>query len=79
LCLIFFSNISFSLYLTHTTIGGKIVNLGLRFVNSTAERYGLFLMALAASIAFAYLFYIVIEKKAIAAGKKIKYQQSLFS
>lgn len=70
----FFSNISFSLYLTHTIIGGKIVNLGLRAVHHDIERYVLFFLALSASITFAYLFYTIIEKNAIAVGKKIKYK-----
>lgn len=70
----FFSNISFSLYLTHTTIGGKVINLGLRYVHSTGERYLLFLTALGASILFAYLFYRVIEKPFILIGKRIAYK-----
>jgi peptidoglycan/LPS O-acetylase OafA/YrhL len=70
----FFSNISFSLYLTHTTIGGKIINLGLRFVNSTGERYLLFVLALCVSIVFAYLFYRLIEKPFTVMGKRIAYK-----
>ncbi len=70
----FLSNISFSLYLTHTIIGGKIINLGLRAIHNDLERYALFFLALAASITFAYLFYVFIEKNAIAAGKKIRYK-----
>jgi peptidoglycan/LPS O-acetylase OafA/YrhL len=70
----FFSNISFSLYLTHTTIGGKVINLGIRFVHSTGERYLLFLTALGASILFAYLFYRVIEKPFIVMGKRLAYK-----
>lgn len=70
----FFSNISFSLYLTHTTIGGKIINLGLRFVHSTGERSLLFITALCVSILFAYLFYQMIEKPFILMGKRIAYK-----
>lgn len=69
----FFSNISFSLYLTHTIIGGKVINLGLRFAHSTGERYLLFLAALGASIVFAYIFYRVIERPFIVMGKRLAY------
>lgn len=70
----FFSNISFSLYLTHTTIGGKLINLGLRFAHTTGERYLLFLSALGASILFAWLFYRVIERPFILMGKQLAYK-----
>lgn len=70
----FFSNISFSLYLTHTIIGGKVINLGLRIVDTDIQRYLLFLFALLASIAFAYLFYIIVEKRAITFGKRVSYK-----
>jgi peptidoglycan/LPS O-acetylase OafA/YrhL len=70
----FLSNISFSLYLTHTIIGGKIINLGLRFVSYPFQRYLLFLLAFFVSLAFAYLFYIFIEKPFIALGKKVHYK-----
>jgi len=69
----FFSNISFSLYLTHTTIGGKIINLGLRCIHIPAERYLLFMLALGICILFAYLFYLAIEKPFILIGKRIAY------
>lgn len=71
----FFSNISFSLYLTHTIIGGKVINLGLRYVNMGGERYLLFMLALGICILFAYLFYLAIEKPFILIGKRIAYQR----
>lgn len=72
----FFSNISFSLYLTHTIVGGKVINLGLRYANSVIERYLLFALALIASILFAWFFYYLIEKPFIAIGKNIRYKYS---
>lgn len=72
----FLSNISFSLYLTHTIVGGKVINMGLRYVNTATERYLLFLLALLTSILFAWFFYRIIEKPFIAAGKKISYKYS---
>jgi peptidoglycan/LPS O-acetylase OafA/YrhL len=70
----FFSTISFSLYLTHVTVGGKVVNLGLRFANTLYERYLLFILALAISIGFSYIFYLLIEKPAISWSKRIHYK-----
>jgi len=72
----FFSNISFSLYLTHVTIGGKIINLGLRFFHTELSRYFLFLIAFTLSILFAHFFYLIFEKPAISFSKKIKYAQN---
>lgn len=69
----FFSLISFSLYLLHVPIGGKVINLGFRFIHSEAGHYGLVLLALAASIGSAYLFYLLIEKPAVKWSKKILY------
>ena len=73
----FFSNISFSLYLTHTTIGGKVINLGLRFAKTDFQHYLLFLLALSASVGFAYLFFLVVEKPFIKVSKKILYKQKI--
>lgn len=70
----FFSAISFSLYLTHVTVGGKVVNLGLRFVDTLYERYLLFIFALVISIGFSYIFYLLIEKPAISWSKNIHYK-----
>jgi peptidoglycan/LPS O-acetylase OafA/YrhL len=71
----FFSGISFSLYLTHVTIGGKIINLGLRYVETLTDRYLLFITALGISIAFAWIFYRIIENPSILWSKKIKYKR----
>lgn len=73
----FFSSISFSLYLTHVPIGGKVINLGLRFVDSLTERYILFITALVISVIFAHIFYIAIEKPAIRWSKKIQYKRDI--
>lgn len=69
----YLSKISFSLYLTHVTIGGKIINLGLRFFHTELSRYFLFLIAFTVSILFAHFFYLIFEKPAIKFSKKIKY------
>lgn len=69
----FLGKISFSLYLIHIPIGGKIINLGLRFVQQDYQKYLLLCIAFIASIVFAYLFYSFIESPALKLSKKIKY------
>lgn len=69
----YLSKISFSLYLTHVTVGGKIINLGLRFFHTEVSRYLLFLIAFTVSILFAHFFYLIFEKPAINFSKRIKY------
>lgn len=70
----FFSTISYSLYLVHVPVGGKIINLGMRFAESGAARYGLVLLAIGSSIGFAYLFYRCVEAPAISFSKRITYK-----
>lgn len=65
----FLGTISFSLYLIHCPIGGKIINLSLRFSNNIITKYAIFNLALVISLIIAYLFYFLIEKKAIAYSK----------
>lgn len=72
--ILFFSNISFSLYLIHVSIGGKIINLGLRLANTLTERYLLFFTALVVTIFCSYLFYLLVERPAMLWSKKIKYK-----
>jgi peptidoglycan/LPS O-acetylase OafA/YrhL len=56
-----FGAISYSLYLLHVPIGGKIMNLGGRFAHGAAAIAVLSLAALAASVAAAAIFYRWIE------------------
>lgn len=69
----FFSNISYSLYLIHVPIGGRIINLSLRFVKTDNQKYLAIATAFITSIIAAYLFYLVVEKPAIKWSKKIRY------
>jgi peptidoglycan/LPS O-acetylase OafA/YrhL len=70
-------SISYSLYLTHGLIGGRVINLGKRFGEGAAYDVGLVLLALAASVAFANLFSRVVEKPAIAASRTIRLHKIL--
>ena len=72
----FFSMISYSLYLTHVPVGGKVINLGMRFTESSISKYLLVLLALSTSIGFAYLFYKFVELPAMNCSKRIAYGKS---
>jgi len=73
--LLFLGTISYSLYLVHLPIGGRIVNLGLRFVHSPLGRIGLLLSAAAGSILTAWLFYRLIERPAQRWSKALRYRR----
>ncbi|RYZ21149.1 MAG: acyltransferase [Chitinophagaceae bacterium] len=74
--ILFFSMISYSLFLTHVPVGGKVINLGLRYVHSNLSKYLLVLAALGISIGFAYLFHRFIELPAIHYSKRFRYRAS---
>jgi peptidoglycan/LPS O-acetylase OafA/YrhL len=71
----FLSKISFSLYLTHDIVGSKIVILiGNNFYPKSFLTKGFsFLIGLTITILFAYLFYLIIERRCISLSKKISY------
>jgi peptidoglycan/LPS O-acetylase OafA/YrhL len=69
--LVFLGSISYSLYLTHTAIGGRIINLGTRYQGGPAYELLLSLTALLVSIAFAWGFYRIIERPALAASRAL--------
>jgi peptidoglycan/LPS O-acetylase OafA/YrhL len=69
----FFSAISISLYLVHVPIGGRVINLGLRFISTNTERYLLVCIALVASITVAWIFYRLIEKPSMMLSKGFMY------
>lgn len=70
----FFGNISYSLYLVHTIVGTTLINLSLRFFYEfTKQHYEfIFVFALAASVLFAYLFWLFIESPSQKLSKKFK-------
>ena len=71
--------ISYSLYLVHVPVGGRVVNLGLRFVDGPWQQLALSLVALAVSLAFATLFWRLIERPAIVIAKRFSVQPKTVS
>ena len=65
-------DISYSLYLTHGAIGGNILYLLSDASFTYAERWILLLLALVASIVFAFLFWLMIERPSRLLARKIK-------
>jgi peptidoglycan/LPS O-acetylase OafA/YrhL len=68
--------ISYSLYLLHVPIGGRIINLSLRLPNVVAVKIAAVLFALTASIAAAYLLYVVVEKPAQRLSSRISLKKT---
>jgi peptidoglycan/LPS O-acetylase OafA/YrhL len=68
----FLGGISYSLYLTHTIVGGRVMNLGMRFGDSALYQITLMGVALAVSLVFAVLFARLVERPATAAARKIR-------
>ena len=73
--LVFFGTISYSLYLLHVPIGGRVINLSLRFVESGAIKPFVVLFALALSCAAAFALYWYVERPAQAWSSRIRYRK----
>jgi len=72
----FFSRISYSLYLIHVPIGGKIVNFGIRYAHTNIQKYMLVVIAISISIFASYIFYLIVEKPFVIISKKIIYSNT---
>lgn len=59
--LLFLGQISYSVYLLHVPIGGRIINLGSRFAHGPVEQVIVLVMAVAASIGAAFIFHRWVE------------------
>lgn len=68
--------ISYSLYLIHVPIGGRVVNLGDRLGGGELGHLAVSVVALVVSLAFAWLWYLAIERAATAASKAIQLKPS---
>lgn len=69
-----FGLISYSLYLLHVPIGGKIMNLGGRFAHGAPALGALLAAAMGASIAAAVLFYRFVELPSQRLSSSIRYR-----
>jgi peptidoglycan/LPS O-acetylase OafA/YrhL len=70
---VFLASISYSLYLLHVPIGGRLINLGTRFAETELERDGVLFVALATSIGASYLLMRLIERPAQDWSARIAY------
>lgn len=71
----FLGNISYSLYLVHIPIGGRIINLCESFVQNELIRSLFVFVALFISIFAAWIFYRIIEKPFMNMSKRITYKK----
>jgi len=67
--------ISYSLYLLHVPIGGRIVNLGARFAQGLPSQMLVLFTATIASLGSAYLMYVSIERPVQRWAASFKYPQ----
>lgn len=70
--LIFFGNISYSLYLLHVPIGGRVINISRRFALGLTGKFFVIFIAMLISVIAAYLFYLFIEKPSHRLSRKIR-------
>ena len=66
--------VSYSLYLLHIPVGGRVINLGARLGGGTATKLAVITVALAVSIGTAYVAYLLIEKPAHRLARRIRYR-----
>jgi peptidoglycan/LPS O-acetylase OafA/YrhL len=69
----FTGKISFSLYLIHIPIGGRVINLLGRYAKTEFGVWMVLCLALIISICFSWLFYKLFEKPSQLMSRKIKY------
>lgn len=74
--LIFLGNISYSLYLLHVPIGGRVINLSLRMTQTAQGKIAALMIALSLSILAAYLLYRLVEKPARQWSSTIGYRRA---
>lgn len=69
--LTYLGTISYSLYLIHVPIGGRVVNLATRVVHGQLEYLVVSGLALAVALASAHVFYIYVERPAQRRARKL--------
>ena len=74
----FLGAISYSLYLLHVPIGGRVVNIGRRFIDGPFQELCLSIVALAVSLLVATIFWKYLEEPAKRASKRVALRGPLF-
>jgi peptidoglycan/LPS O-acetylase OafA/YrhL len=72
----FLGRISYSLYLIHIPIGGRVINLTEQFIENELIRSLMVFVALGVSIFSAWIFYLLFEKWSKKLSSKISYKKS---
>lgn len=72
--LLFLGQISYSLYLLHVPIGGRVINLGSRFADGPMEKVAVLALAVVASLGAAFLFHRWVELPAQRWSAAVRYQ-----
>ncbi len=71
----FLGKISFSLYLLHVPIGGRIINFGGRYANTGWKVWLVLLVGLIVTLVASWIFYKLVEYPSQALSKKITYKK----
>lgn len=71
----FLGKISFSLYLLHVPIGGRIINLGGRYADTDWKVWLVLLVALIVTLVVSWVFYKLVEYPSQLLSKKITYKK----
>ncbi|MDB6171236.1 MAG: putative acyltransferase [Chthoniobacteraceae bacterium] len=71
---LFFGNVSYSLYLLHVPVGGRVINLSLRFVHTMPGKLVVLVVALGVSTGAAWLLYRYVERPAQRWSSGIRYR-----
>lgn len=73
--LILLGEVSYSFYLTHMAIGGRVLNAGARYADGAASRFVLVAAALVASLAVAWVLYKLVEVPSARWSGRVKYRR----
>ena len=68
--------LSYSLYLLHVPIGGRVINFGARWADSLPEHVVVLALALAVSLAASYLMYRFVEEPSQRLSSSISYRKA---
>lgn len=69
----FLGKISFSLYLLHVPIGGRVMNLASRYADSEIKVWASLLLALIITLFASWIFYLLVERPSQRLSRKISY------